>query len=129
MLQIFLSPFWKTKMKCFYHLFKTLRKQWRRKGNPFIHYPDRICHDALKCDLFCCRKWNLCYLWPDHFDVSCHDCNILLALASESFTKRTTTYGEIFCAHCSRITRYPSFISQDFFSFSTFIQDGDNLNM
>ena len=32
-------------------------------------------------------------------------------------------------SHCSRITFYDSFISQDFFHFSTFIRDGDNLNM
>ena len=32
-------------------------------------------------------------------------------------------------SHCSRITCYPSFISQDFFHFSTFIRDEDNLNM
>ena len=32
-------------------------------------------------------------------------------------------------SHCSRITSYHSFISQDFFHFSTFINDGDNLNM
>ena len=31
--------------------------------------------------------------------------------------------------HCSRITRYPSFISQDFFHFSSFIHNVDNLNM
>ena len=31
--------------------------------------------------------------------------------------------------HCSRITRYHSFISQDFFHFSSFIHNGDNLNM
>ena len=32
-------------------------------------------------------------------------------------------------SHCSRITHYPSFISQDFFHFSLFIHNGDNLNM
>ena len=31
--------------------------------------------------------------------------------------------------HCSRVTRYPSFIAQDFFHFSTLIHNGDNLNM
>ena len=31
--------------------------------------------------------------------------------------------------HCSRITRYVSFISQDFFHFSTFTHNGDNLNL
>ena len=36
---------------------------------------------------------------------------------------------EVNSSHCSRITRYPSFISQDFFHFSSFIHDGDNLNM
>ena len=32
-------------------------------------------------------------------------------------------------SHCSRIPRYPSFICQDFFHFSSFIHNGDNLNM
>ena len=31
--------------------------------------------------------------------------------------------------HCSRIARYPSFFSQDFFHFSSYIHNGDNLNM
>ena len=48
------------------------------------------------------------------------------------------TYQNKFChliqllalkTHCSRITRYPSFIAQDLFHFSTLIHDGDNLNM
>ena len=32
-------------------------------------------------------------------------------------------------SHCSRITRYASFISQDFFHFSTFTHNGENLNL
>jgi hypothetical protein len=32
-------------------------------------------------------------------------------------------------SYCSRITRYPSFIAQDFFHFSTLIHNGHNLNM
>ena len=34
-----------------------------------------------------------------------------------------------YLSHCSRITHYPSFISQDFCYFSLFIHNGDNLNM
>ena len=33
-----------------------------------------------------------------------------------------------FIAHRSRIAHYPSFISQDFFYFSSFIHNGDNYN-
>ena len=47
----------------------------------------------------------------------------------EIITSSTKRRQKSSAAHCSRITRYPSFISQDFFHFSTFIHDGDNLNM
>ena len=43
--------------------------------------------------------------------------------------KNLTLNGLTYIAHCSRITRYPSFIAQDFFHFSTLIHNGDNLNM
>ena len=55
--------------------------------------------------------------------------NVLGAPGDSSLAKN---HGElkIFCGtHCSRIARYPSFISQDFFHFSSFIHYGDNLNM
>ena len=60
--------------------------------------------------------------------------NEVLNLFEESF-KSETYFAPVkdTCkmdySHCSRITRYPSFISQDFFHFSSFIHNGDNLNM
>ena len=44
-------------------------------------------------------------------------------------TNLKTHISPLLNPHCSRITRYPSFISQDFFHFSSFINNGDNLNM
>ena len=43
--------------------------------------------------------------------------------------KRNQDPHSVSVSHCSRITRYHSFISQDFFHFSSFIHNGDNLNM
>ena len=37
--------------------------------------------------------------------------------------------GKFTLAHCSRINRYPNFISQDYFHFSSFIHTRDNLDM
>ena len=54
----------------------------------------------------------------------CYDSKIL-APALLNFCK--LVFGSF--THCSRISCYPSFISQDFFHFSSFIHNGDNLNM
>ena len=36
---------------------------------------------------------------------------------------------KMYLSQCSRINHYPNFIAQDFFHFSSFIHNGDNLNM
>jgi hypothetical protein len=48
--------------------------------------------------------------------------------SSCSFAKMILSSGDHF-AHCSRINRYGNFISWDLFHFSSFIHNGDNLNM
>ena len=39
------------------------------------------------------------------------------------------TIRSIYLNQCSRINRYPNIIGQDFFHFSSFIHNGDNINM
>ena len=43
--------------------------------------------------------------------------------------KEATHPFNLYPSHCSRITCYRSFISQDFFHFSSFIHNRDNLNL
>ena len=55
-------------------------------------------------------------------------CNRVYTFSVASIQTAYCTCAIITCSHCSRVTRYNSFISQDLFHFPMLIHDGDTLN-
>ena len=87
-----------------------------------------FCYNSLaNCFIFICIVWDLCFMrWLKmNFDLIEHKKFLQFFWNAGNHAEEEGVYN----SHCSRITRYASFISLDFFHFSTFTHNGDNLNL